>query len=110
MLTNSQLYHNKLCIFAAFNFVIVLFWSMSPYIRWLVPSELALFLLLASTMISTLSLKQYVPECLCVKRNKKNNISEYNMFCNIFYNTIGTYNAVGTFYILSYIYVYCSIK
>lgn len=39
------------------------------------------------------------------KRNKKNNISEYNMFCNIFYNTIGTYNAVGTFYILSYIYV-----
>ena len=85
MLTNSQLYHNKLCIFAAFNFVIVLFWSMSPYIRWLVPSELALFLLLASTMISTLSLKQYVPECLCLNETKK--IILVSIICFVIYFT-----------------------
>lgn len=47
---------------AAINFAILLFWSLNPYIRWIIPSEPALIVLLFSTVTTTLLLN---------KKNKK---------------------------------------
>ena len=58
MQNRMRLSNNKLSKLASINFAVLLFWSLNPYIRWIIPAELALVALFISTSTITLLLNK----------------------------------------------------
>lgn len=58
MQSNIRLPENKFSKLASINFAVLLFWSLNPYVRWIIPSELALVVLFLSTVTTTILLNK----------------------------------------------------